>query len=110
MKSEGYGSNLRGGISYKRPILVGVILVGPQELLLVTVKRWKLSEFGHGGQHDTLPKTVVRRNVEGGRCQGSQKKRWLTNISELSACTALKVLKRELNTQEYVTYHRRREK
>ena len=31
------------------------ILAGPQELLLSTIKRCKLSWFGHICRHDTLP-------------------------------------------------------
>ena len=33
-------------------------LVGPQEPLLATVKRWKLAWFGHITRHDSLSKTI----------------------------------------------------
>ena len=35
-------------------------LVGPQEPLLATVKRWKLAWFRHTTRHDGLSKTILR--------------------------------------------------
>ena len=34
-------------------------LVGPQEHLLATVKRWKLAWFGHVTRYDSLSKTIL---------------------------------------------------
>ena len=46
------------------------ILAGRQELLLSTVKRRKLSWFGHARRHDTLPKIILQGTVDGGRRRG----------------------------------------
>jgi hypothetical protein len=49
------------------------ILAGPQELLLSTVKRRKLSWFGHVCRHDTLPKIILDGPVDviiAPRCRG----------------------------------------
>ena len=57
-------------------------LAGPQEPLLATVKRRKLSWFGHVTRHNTLPKTVLQGTLEGGRRRGRQAKAWMDNIKE----------------------------
>ena len=54
-------------------------LVGPQEPLLATVKRWKLAWFGHVTRHDSLSKIILQ---EGGRRRGRQWKCWMDNIKE----------------------------
>ena len=41
-------------------------LVGPQESFLATVKRWKLEWFRHVTCHNSLPKTILLGNLEGG--------------------------------------------
>ena len=41
-------------------------LVGPQEPLLATVKRWKFAWFGHVTHHDSLSKTILQGKLEGG--------------------------------------------
>ena len=41
-------------------------LVGPQEPLLTTVKRWKLAWFGHVTRHDSVSKIVLQSTLEGG--------------------------------------------
>ena len=41
-------------------LLSAYFLVGPQELLLATVRRWKLAWFGHVTCHDSLSKTVLQ--------------------------------------------------
>ena len=50
------------------------ILAGPQELLLSTVKRRKLSWFGRLGRHDTLPKFMLQGTVDGRRHRGRPRK------------------------------------
>ena len=40
-------------------------LVGPQEPLLATVKRWKLAWFGHVTCPDSLSKTILRGHLGG---------------------------------------------
>ena len=57
-------------------------LAGPQEPLLSTVKRRKLSWFGHITRHNTLPKTVLQGTLEGGRRRGRQTKCWMDNIKD----------------------------
>ena len=48
------------------------LLVGPQELLLATVKRRKLAWFGHVTRHDSLSETVFQSTLNGGRRCGRQ--------------------------------------
>ena len=55
------------------------ILDGRQELSLSTIKRCKLSWFGHVCRHDTLPK---QGTVEGSRHVGRLRKSWKDNIKE----------------------------
>ena len=57
-------------------------LAGPQEPLLATVKKRKLSWFGHVTRHNSLPKTILQGTLEGGRRRGRQAKSWLDNIEE----------------------------
>lgn len=60
-------------------------LVGPQEPLLVTVKRRKLSWFGHVTRHDSMTKIILQGTLEGGRWRGRQMKSWMDNIKEWTA-------------------------
>ena len=55
-------------------------LAGPQEPLLSTIKRRKLSWFGHVTRHNTLSKTILQGTVEGGRRKGRQRKSWVEDI------------------------------
>ena len=57
-------------------------LAGPQEPLLATVKRRKLTWFGHVTRHNNLPKTVLQGTLEGGRKRGRQMKCWMDNVKE----------------------------
>ena len=57
-------------------------LVGPQEVLLASVKRGKLAWFGHVTRHDSPSKTSFQGTLEGGRRRGRQRKRWMDNIKE----------------------------
>ena len=56
--------------------------VGPQELLLATIKRWKPGWFGHVTRHDSLSKTILQGTLEGRQCCGWQRKFWLDDIEE----------------------------
>ena len=57
-------------------------LVSPQEPLLAIVKRRKLAWFGHAARHNSLPKTILQRTLEGGRRRGRQRKCWMDNAKE----------------------------
>ena len=57
-------------------------LVGPQEPLLVFVKRQNLAWFGHVMCHGSLFKTILQSTLEGGRYCGQQRKCWMDNIKE----------------------------
>ena len=57
-------------------------LVGEQEPLLATVKRRKLTFFGHTIRHNSLNKTIVQGTLEGQRRRGRPRKSWLSNILE----------------------------
>ena len=50
------------------------------EPLLATVKRRKLTRFGHVTRHDSLSKTILQDTLEGGRRRGRQRKCWMDNI------------------------------
>jgi len=76
------------GISYREHITNDYvwqrvnILAGRQEFLLSTVKRRKLSWFGHVCRHNTLSKIILQGNVNGGRRRGRPRKSWKDNIKE----------------------------
>ena len=57
---------VRGKISFF------VQVVGLQETLLTTVKRWKLAWFGHVTRHDSLSKTIFLDILEGRRLPDRQ--------------------------------------
>ena len=50
--------------------------IGPHNDLLTIVKRRKLKWNGHLSRSPSLPKTILRETVKGGKRQGRQKKRW----------------------------------
>ena len=62
-------------------------LVGPHEPLLATVKRRKLTWFGHITRHDSLSKTILQGTLEGGRRRGRQRKSWSDNVKEWTDLT-----------------------
>ena len=66
--------------------------VGPQEPLLATVKRRKLTWFGHVTRHDSLCKTIMQGTVEGGRRRGRQRKSWSDNVKEWTELTMPELL------------------
>ena len=66
--------------------------VGPQEPLLATVKRRKLTWFGHVARHNSLCKTILQGTVEGGRKRGRQRKSWSDNIKEWTDLTMPELL------------------
>lgn len=76
------------GISYKDHVTNKEVirqiesLTGPQEPLLATVKRRKLTWFGHAIRHDSLSNTIIQGTIEGCRKRGRQRKRWSDNIKE----------------------------
>ena len=57
-------------------------LAGPQELVLSTVKRRKLSRFGHACRNDMLPKIILHGSVERRRRRGRPRKSRKDNIKE----------------------------
>ena len=61
-------------------------LVGPQELLLATVKRQQLAWFGDVTRYNILSKTISRGNYKGGRRRGWQRQYWMNNIKEWNLC------------------------
>lgn len=56
-------------------------LDGPQTPLLATIKRRNLTWFGHVSRDNSLPKTILQGNLDGGRKRGQQQN-WLDNIKE----------------------------
>ena len=57
-------------------------LVGPQEPLLATVKKWKLAWIGHVTYHDSLSKIILQGTLECGQWHGQQTKYWMDYIKE----------------------------
>ena len=62
-------------------------LAGPEEPLLATVRRRKLAWFGHVMMHDTLSKTILQGNVEGGRRRGRQRQSRSDNVKDWTEIT-----------------------
>ena len=58
------------------------ILARPQEHLLSTVKRHKLSWFGYVCRHDTLLKIILHGSMDGRRCRGRLHKLWKDNAKK----------------------------
>ena len=53
---------------------------GPQEHLLVTIKRRKMRWFGHVNRSNGLAKLIMQGSVEGRRSRGRPRMSWLDNI------------------------------
>ena len=70
------------------------ILVGKYEPLLTTIKRKKLSYYGHLCRHDSLSKTVMQGRVEGTRVRGRPKKDWMANIIQWTDKTVGELLEK----------------
>ena len=72
------------------------ILVGKYEPLLTSIKRRKLSYYGHLCRHDSFSKTIVQDRVEGTRVRGRPKKDWMANIiqwTDKAVCELLENVK-----------------
>lgn len=63
---------------------------GEQEPQLSTVKRQKLTWYGHVTRHTSLSKTILQGTVEGNRGRGRQRKAWMDNIKEWTGCSLLR--------------------
>ena len=59
-------------------------LVGKFEPLLTTIKRRKMSYYGHICRHNSLANTIMQGKVEGARSRGRPKKDWMSNITLLT--------------------------
>ena len=57
-------------------------LVGPQEPLLATVKRWKFEWLRRVTRHNSLFKTILQGTLDGGQCHSWQRKWWMDNTKE----------------------------
>ena len=68
------------------------LYIGPQEPLLATVKRRKLTFFGHTTRHDSLCKTIMQGTIEGGRRRGRQRKNWTDNIKSWTGLSTPELL------------------
>ena len=55
--------------------------VGKFEPLLSTIKRRKISYYGHIGRYNSMAKTIMQGKVEGSRIRGRPKKDWVSNIT-----------------------------
>ena len=69
------------------------MLAGRHELLPSTVKRRKLSWFGHICRHDTMLKIIVEGTVDDRRCRGRPRKSWKDNIKKWTGQSLLSLLR-----------------
>ena len=67
-------------------------LVGPKESLPATVKRWKLTCFGHVTHNYSLSKTILQGTLEDGRGCYRQRKCWMDIIKEWTSPPMSKLL------------------
>ena len=76
------------GISYRDRITNAKIReiitknIGPHDELLTTVKKRKLTWFGHVTRSNGLAKTILQGTVEGGRRRGRQKRKWVDDVQD----------------------------
>jgi len=52
--------------------------------ILQTIKRRKMTYFGHVARHPSLLKTVLQCDVDGKRCRGRPRRKWTDNLKEWS--------------------------
>ena len=83
-----------------RPIWQQVnVLARSQAFLMSTIKRRKLSWFGHVCRHDTLSKTILDRTTQCSRHRGRPCKSWKNNIKQWTG-QSLSLLRCTLQTTE----------
>ena len=75
--------------------------IWPYEDLLTSVKRHKLTWYGHVTRSSGLAKTIQRGTVQGGRRRGRQGKRWEDNIKEWTGLEWNIILRRAENREEW---------
>ena len=52
--------------------------------LLRSIKKKKLSYFGHTKRHESLQKLILEGKVNGSRGRGRRRKSWTSNIAEMT--------------------------
>ena len=72
-------------------------IAGPQETIMATIKRRKLTWFGHVVRHNSLRKTILQDTVQGGR----QRNCWFDNIKEWTKLQMSELLTVAKNRQEW---------
>ena len=60
---------------------------GIELYLIVTIRKLKLSHFGHNKRHDSLEKIFLEGMVEGRRGRGRPRRRWSQDITEWMGST-----------------------
>ena len=80
---------LRGAQDQWLDVEQDLLLVGPQEPSLATVKRWKHAFFGHVTCHYSLSKTVLHGILESWWGCGLQRKCWMDSIKEWTSLYSL---------------------
>ena len=68
-------------------------LVGPQEPLLATQETETCTAQAYT-RHDSLPETILRGTLEGGRRRGRQRKCWTDNVNEWTSLPTPELLTR----------------
>lgn len=75
--------------------------IGPYEDLLTTLKKRKLTWYGHVSRSSGMAKTFLQGTVRGGRRRGRQKKRWEDNIREWTGLSLNDALRKAENRDEW---------
>lgn len=74
---------------------------GAQEPLLSTIRRRKLSWFGHFSRHNGLCRTTMEGTVEGKRRRGRQRLQWMDNIKKWTGMTVNELKKKAQDRCEW---------
>ena len=76
-------------------------IVGKIEHILTTIKRRKMSYFGHVTRHDSLHKTILQGSLRGKRRRGRTRKDWNSNICKWSGMSQREVLDTAHNRKKW---------
>ena len=75
--------------------------IGPYEDLITTVRKRKLRWDRHKTRLTGLAKMILQGTVQGGRREGSQKKRWEDNIPEWTGLGLGEALRKTEDREEW---------
>ena len=76
-------------------------IVGKIEHILTTIKRRKISYFGHVMRHYSLHKTILQGSLRGKRRRGRPRKDWNSDICKWSGMSQIEVLDAAHNRKKW---------